>query len=549
MVSTYLNAVTQQKDIEAGLTITHQGGEAYSFDVQNPLKQALRFLLLGSEGGTFYANERKLTSQNIASIARALDTHGIELVDLIVDVSQNARAPKNDPALLALAVAASYQNSQNPAYAEQVRSYALSNLPKVARIGTHLFHFAAYADAMRGWGSGLRKAIARWFTVRNDMSLVNQVTKYRQRDGWSMADLLRKSHPIPVTETQDTIFKYVVDGILPENSSGQALEYLAAVEAVKDETDIATIIRLIGTYQLPREVLPTQALNNKDVWHTLLFTGQGMPLTAMIRNLSTMSKIGLLTQGSDAARHVNEQLRNQELIKAARVHPIDLLKAQFTYKAGKGVKSDATWTPVQSVVSSLEQGFYLSFGNVTPTGKRIMLALDVSGSMTTGEELYYYGGYAPLAGVPGLSPRIASGALALITAKTEREYETLGFSHRFIDLRINEHDSLDSVLAKISDIPFGGTDCGLPMRHAIETSGKYDAFIVYTDNETGGRNPSVDLRNYRNKSGIRDARLIVNAMASNGFSIADPTDRNMLDVVGFDTAAPQIVSEFIRDGF
>jgi len=32
----------------------------------------------------------------------------------------------------------------------------------------------------------------------------------------------------------------------------------------------------------------------------------------------------------------------------------------------------------------------------------------------------------------------------------------------------------------------------------------------------------------------------------NSFSIADPTEPGMLDVVGFDTATPQLVSDFAR---
>jgi 60 kDa SS-A/Ro ribonucleoprotein len=34
-------------------------------------------------------------------------------------------------------------------------------------------------------------------------------------------------------------------------------------------------------------------------------------------------------------------------------------------------------------------------------------------------------------------------------------------------------------------------------------------------------------------------------MASNGFSIADPDDAGMLDVVGFDTATPQVIAGFV----
>ena len=41
------------------------------------------------------------------------------------------------------------------------------------------------------------------------------------------------------------------------------------------------------------------------------------------------------------------------------------------------------------------------------------------------------------------------------------------------------------------------------------------------------------------------AKMIVVGMTSNGFSIADPDDAGMLDVVGFDTAVPQIMSDFV----
>jgi 60 kDa SS-A/Ro ribonucleoprotein len=73
-----------------------------------------------------------------------------------------------------------------------------------------------------------------------------------------------------------------------------------------------------------------------------------------------------------------------------------------------------------------------------------------------------------------------------------------------------------------------------------------DAFIIYTDNETwaGNIHPAQALKKYRNKWN-NNAKLIVVGMTSNGFSIADPNDRDMLDVVGFDTSVPQLMSDFI----
>ena len=52
-------------------------------------------------------------------------------------------------------------------------------------------------------------------------------------------------------------------------------------------------------------------------------------------------------------------------------------------------------------------------------------------------------------------------------------------------------------------------------------------------------------QDYRRASGI-DARLVVVGMVSNGFSIADPNDPGQLDIVGFDTATPQLISDFAR---
>lgn len=44
---------------------------------------------------------------------------------------------------------------------------------------------------------------------------------------------------------------------------------------------------------------------------------------------------------------------------------------------------------------------------------------------------------------------------------------------------------------------------------------------------------------------IPEAKLIVCGMTSTNFTIADPTDPGMLDVVGFDSAVPELVRSFV----
>jgi 60 kDa SS-A/Ro ribonucleoprotein len=52
------------------------------------------------------------------------------------------------------------------------------------------------------------------------------------------------------------------------------------------------------------------------------------------------------------------------------------------------------------------------------------------------------------------------------------------------------------------------------------------------------------LRDYREASGIA-ARSIVVATSATDVSLADPNDALSLDVAGFDTAAPQVIADFV----
>jgi 60 kDa SS-A/Ro ribonucleoprotein len=83
------------------------------------------------------------------------------------------------------------------------------------------------------------------------------------------------------------------------------------------------------------------------------------------------------------------------------------------------------------------------------------------------------------------------------------------------------------------------------MLWALKQRVAVDTFVAYTGSETwyGAVHPAGALRRYRERMGIA-ARLIVCGMVANNFTIADPDDGGMLDVVGFDTAAPQVMRDF-----
>ncbi|BCM91500.1 60 kDa SS-A/Ro ribonucleoprotein [Abditibacteriota bacterium] len=519
--------VTPQALPIPGTNQVENSAGGYSFPV-NDWTRLQRFLILGSEGGSYYASEQKLSADNANGVLNCIQNDGPRVVREIVAVSKAGRAPKNDPALFALALCASLGDIET-------RRLALDALPEVARTGTHLFHFAAFCDGARGWGRGLRRAVGRWYETMGAEKLAYQALKYQSRDGWSHRDLLRLSHPKPGSQAHGILYHWMTQGwpgVGDEPHDVEALRQIWAFERAKRAGTEDEIVGLIRDYKLPREGIPTQFLTSPKVWEALL---EDMPLAAMVRNLATMTKIELLTRTSDATKRVVSMLNDSDRIRRARLHPIALLSALTTYSSGRGVKGNATWTAVPKVIDALDSAFYTAFGALEPTNKRWALALDVSGSM----------GGPPIAGVAGLTPRVASAAMAMVTNAVEDDVQMLAFSHELRTLSLSRKQRLDDVLKAVDKIPMGATDCALPMLWASKTKAKVDVFVVYTDSETwfGNIHPVEALRRYREESGIA-AKLIVVGMVANKFSIADPNDAGMLDVVGFDTAAPQLMSDF-----
>ena len=583
------------------------GGYAWAVDDWTRLR---RFLILGSEGGSYYAREQELTRPSAVAVARAIAADGPRAVREIVAISRDGRAPKNDPAIFALAMAASADD-------EATRKLALAALPDVCRTGTHLFAFTRYVEQFRGWGRGLRRGVGAWYVGQSLDRLAYQAVKYRQRDGVTHRDVLRLAHPgaktragnprLPVTDEHVRLFEWIVRGgatAAPgngvaavgeavrgeaarragvagrsESAPGEAARGEAArgeaargevargagvagrVESARGEvrgaaargddtsglpvlvdafeqaqaaTSAAETARLISEYGLPREAVKPEYLGEAEVWAALL---ERMPMTALIRNLATLTRVGVVAPGSYGAAYAVEQLGDTERLRKARVHPIAVLSALRTYALGQGVRGSHTWTPVATIVDALDAAFYAAFGNVEPANSRMLLALDVSGSMGWGE----------MAGVPGLTPRDASAAMALVTAATEPSYEIVAFSRGLTPLAISPRQRLGDAVQTVSGLPFDATDCAQPMLYALERKREIDTFVVYTDSETwcGQVHPVHALRRYRERTGIA-ARLVVIGMVANGFTIADPEDPGMLDIVGFDTATPDVVSGFAR---
>src|SRR5712671_4624081 len=424
--------VTPQSQPIPGSTQVPNSAGGYSWELDDWTRFD-RFLILGAEGGTYYIAEQDLVKQNHDAMVRCIKADGVRAVNRVVEISDSGRAPKNDPAIFALALVAAHGHAE-------AKALAFQQLGKVCRIGTHLFHFAEYVNALRGWGRGLRNAVGRWYVSREADDLALQAVKYQQRDGWSHGDLLRLAHPKAPSAHHDAVFRWMLNGadslgerevkrnvrgedrVAKYGAVGALPKLIEAFEQAKRTSNVIEVVKLIDEFDLPREAVPTQWLNEAKVWEALL---ERMPMTAMIRNLGKMTSIGLVQPFSDAAELIVRKLGDDAMLKRARIHPLAVLIAQKVYAQGRGEKGSLTWKPMAKIVDALDAAFYASFQNVEPCGMPVLLALDVSGSMDG----------SMIAG-SCLSAREASAAMALVTAATEREYHIMAFSDRFMPLNI-----------------------------------------------------------------------------------------------------------------
>jgi len=309
-------------------------------------------------------------------------------------------------------------------------------------------------------------------------------------------------------------------------------------EKIMPEAALATMTTV---RRIQREHLPTHLMSSPAIWSHLL---KDMGMTALVRNLGKLSNLGV---AASRRQEIVTMLGNEKQIRDSKLHPFAILVAMKVYSKGAGELGSMTWPVDSYIVTALSNAFVMAFGNIPRTGKRVMVALDVSGSMTM----------AFCAGSNAVTCREGSVAMAMATVLAERdEHGQIGdnthvysftttfknVKHAFTKPGLTLTDAIRG-----TDDTFGGTDCAMPMKHATEHRIPIDAFIVYTDSETYAPtvHPQVALEQYRAVMGI-DAKLIVVGMASNCLTIADPKDKNTLNLAGFDTSTPTIMSMFIN---
>lgn len=502
-------------------------GRGYAFTLDR-WARLRRFLILGSAGGTYYASERKLTVENAAVVRECLAEDAVKTVAEISRVSLGGLAKQQEPTLLALALCC----AADPATPQGVvaRRCAEAALTRIVRTGTMLFQFLTAVTALRGWSSGLRRAVGRWYDEKRGGDdgqwepLAYQLIKYRQRDGWTHRDAVRLSHPkrLPRDLARWMTGKSHDAAALPKQIRGY--------EQLRGADNALGAALLVTEYDLPWEAVPTELHGEPAVWAALLPT---MPPQALIRNLGRLTNLGLLAPGGQMVGTVRARLLATDAIRRARVHPFAIWVALKTYAAGAGLRS--SWTPNPAITDLLNAVFVAALDTLPPLNQRLALVLDGSASMNT----------AVLGGL--CSAAEATAVMAYTLHRQAPESLVFGFSSEaWLIPNASPGQRLDDyVQAVLARRLATNTDlsCVVPLLEAMAQF-RPDALIAMTDGEmNGGWQPSQAVVRYR---GARRMPTVVVATTASATSLADPQDAQWFNAVGCDASLPEVIGTILR---
>ena len=522
------------------------GGYVFAKDLWTQVED---FLIVGTTGGTYYVGADRLTMANVEVLDRAIAADGPRVVALITEIStaQPATAPKPRPCLFALAAAAA---KGDPQTVQAVKAA----FPRVVRTTDHLATFFGYWKNLAGkptlgksgsspvTGRAMRTTLASWFTAGDVHDVAFRALKARQRatpqgEAMTLRDVIRIAHPAGSSPEHATLIGWLAGRV----SDDQARATLADVDnflVAQAVTSAAQAVAVIRERHVPWEFLPSGVLSEPEIWSELIDT---IGLTALIRNLARMTRIGTIAPFAEATRRVTARLTDGGALARARIHPMDAYLALKVYQSGQARHPGArptSFSPVPAVVDALETAHELSFGNVAPSGRRILVAVDSSGSMT-GHQVAANGTRL------GSAYEVAS-TVAVMLARIE------GAGLHVIDVDTSVHASRVTPRASLREIAGwrpsgGGTDLSLPFSWAAGERLSVDGILVLTDNETwaGRQHPAEALAAYR-KVVNPAVRVVVVSLTPVGYSIADHGDEGVLAVAGLDASLPKLISGFIR---
>lgn len=506
---------------------TSEGNRAYSLHPEQTLAE---LACVGTFRGSFY-NEAMVQLNTLLSMGAEVDD---EFLAQLALYSRHEGKMKDMPAAFMALL-----STRDPKMFRKVFPRVIDN-PRMLRGFVQIMRSGAIGRT--SLGKAPKRMIQACIQSWKDFMLFNG----QAGNDPSLADIIKMVHPKPtgnewMTPRQmNAAFAYIIG---KEYDGGSLPKIFKEYEAFKagrmDEVPRVNFRFIDGLDNMTDEH-----------WRQL---GYSMNWTTARMNLNTLLRHGALDD-ENLVKHLARLLSDEEKIERSKCFPYQILTAY---------KSVSENLPME-LQEALQDALEASVGNVPMMPGRVLVTVDISGSMTwpvTGYCGYGYGyGRKPASATTCMDVAALFGAAILRKNKTAK---LTAFSERLYHRRFNPRDSIPTIASKLlGSGSHSTTNWDAAIAWALEEREKFDAIIWVSDMEanidtvrygrdygyyTGATSAASHIKEYRAKVNKNLKVITMNVTANEGHSQVDGEfDPNVLQISGFSDAVFDVIAGYLE---
>jgi 60 kDa SS-A/Ro ribonucleoprotein len=476
----------------------HEGAAAYAFDAKHALAQ---FAVTGCLSNTFYCNAD-------GQLARALQLAAEVDAQFVAKTAIYARvraAMKDMPALL-LAVL----SMKDPALLRKVFDRVIDN-GRMLRTFVQILRSGAVGR--QSLGSAPKALVRRWLDTASERKLMDAAIGADP----SLKDVVCMVHPKPADRMREAFYGWLL-------GRPYALD---ALPVKLQEYLVYKFDRSQPVPDVPFQMLTALGLGAAE-WTAI---ARKAPWQMLRMNLNTFVRHGVFEEQGMTER-VAAKLRDRESIRKARALPYQLMAAYCA----------ANVALPALVREALQDAMEIALENVVPFAGRVVVAPDVSGSMSS-----------PLTGrrqgATSVVRCIDVGALmAAAVLRMNRDARVLPFEQQVREVELNPRDSVVTNAQKLAAMGGGGTNCSAPLAWLNQRRLRAELVILVSDNESwvdARKRGATETMHQWQQFKVRNpgAKLVCIDVQPNSTTQA-PEHDDVLNVGGFSDEVFAIVAAF-----
>jgi 60 kDa SS-A/Ro ribonucleoprotein len=434
--------------------VNYEGAPSF---VRNDEEALVRVLTTGTFEPTFYATDLKLAQEALAIFAQfaSNDPHFLAQAILYARTEGLLRiAP-----ITALVVLSASTNADAKELFRRI-------FHKVIQTPGDLQDFIMLCrqKTLRGMGKAVTHAAGRWLA---SISQYHAIKYGAESQEMSLRDIYRLTRP-KLTGEANAIARWIVKGeVAPDSGLTHILGYerfKAAARAYREnptESGEQEMLALIAEHRLPWEVVTSQVAGSTAVWTAM---AHQMPYMALLRNLNNALKYGVV--GREAAlAYICATLGDPERVAKSKQLPFRFVSALKAIEKETGER-------VERLRAVLNDALELSFANMPELGARVLIANDISGSMSAKPSSRSDMTMAELAGI-----------FAAAAFKKATDGEIVSFDTQAHPRAVETSQRLTEIAQAISENG-GGTSLSAPLEYAFAGKRVYDVAIFLADSES-----------------------------------------------------------------